>query len=53
MNTGRQIKDTFIQFRNNIDSINTFDSNTNDILLSIIKNSDGNHMSNATTNKKF
>lgn len=45
MNTGRQIKDIFIKFRNNIDLINPFDDSIDTILLTIIKNSDGNHMS--------
>ena len=45
LNIGRQIKDIFINFRNEIDSINPFTKNVDNLLLEIIKNCDGNHMS--------
>lgn len=47
LNTGRHIKDTFIQFRTTVTSLNPFNTNicSNQMLDEIIKNSDGNHMS--------
>lgn len=44
-NTGRKIKEIFIKFRSTIDSINPFSKNIDELLIEIIKNSDGNHMS--------
>jgi len=44
-NTGRKIKELFIKFRTTIDSINPFSKNIDELLIEIIKNSDGNHMS--------
>jgi hypothetical protein len=44
-NIGRFIKDIFVNYRKNIDDIKPFDNTINDILIEIIKNSDGNHMS--------
>ena len=44
-NTGRKIKEIFIKFRTNIDAINPFSKNIDELLIEIIKNSDGNHMS--------
>jgi GTP-binding protein EngB required for normal cell division len=45
MNTGRQIKEVFIQFRKKIDLIDPFGTDVDENLITIIKNSDGNHMS--------
>ena len=47
LNTGRHIKDAFIQFRTTVTSLNPFNTNicSNQMLDDIIKNSDGNHMS--------
>lgn len=47
INTGRQLKEIFIKYRNEIEKINPFSKENyheND-LVNIIKNSDGNHMS--------
>jgi len=44
-NTGRKIKEIFIKFRTKIDAINPFSKNIDELLIEIIKNSDGNHMS--------
>lgn len=44
-NTGRKLKEIFIEFRNSIDSINPFEKAIDKLLVEIIKNSDGNHMS--------
>ena len=44
-NIGRFIKDIFVNYRKNIDNIQPFDNTINDLLIDIIKNSDGNHMS--------
>lgn len=45
LNVGRQIKDIFITFRTEIDNINPFTNDIDNLLLEIIKNCDGNHMS--------
>ena len=47
LNTGRLLKDTFVNFRNNINNLDPFSISkcSESMLNDIIKNSDGNHMS--------
>ena len=47
INTGRQLKEIFIKFRNEIEKMNPFskENYSDDHLVDMIKNSDGNHMS--------
>lgn len=44
-NVGRLIKQIFVNYRKEIDEINPFNNKIDELLVEIIKNSDGNHMS--------
>ena len=44
-NIGRLIKQIFVNYRKEIDEINPFNNKIDELLVEIIKNSDGNHMS--------